>query len=201
MGFIADNCSLRLISKEPASSLASFVCSKAKNIEDFFLKEAQDYEKQMMGQSYGFFHNDTNEMVCAFCLANSSVSVDDIPKPVRNKLNRKIPHVKQRETYPAVLLAQLAVSDKYAKYHIGDELMSLIKVRLVSKWQSVSGRFLIADAVNSENVLSFYERNNFKLVFASEDEERKYCNIDADEFLKTRFMITDLKDVRVNLGI
>lgn len=55
MGFIADNCSLRLISKEPASSLASFVCSKAKNIEDFFLKEAQDYEKQMMGQSYGFF--------------------------------------------------------------------------------------------------------------------------------------------------
>ena len=58
------------------------------------------------------------EAVAAFCVINTDISVDLIPKSTRNKLNRKIPYAKQRDHYPAVLIGQIAVFDAFLEYHL-----------------------------------------------------------------------------------
>jgi hypothetical protein len=50
-----------------------------------------------MSKSYCFYKKDTMEAVAAFCVINTDISVDPIPKSTRNKLNRKIPYAKQRD--------------------------------------------------------------------------------------------------------
>jgi len=62
----------------------------------------------------GFYKKDTMQAVAAFCVINTDISVDLIPKSTRNKLNRKIPYAKQRDHYSAVLIGQIAVFDDFA---------------------------------------------------------------------------------------
>ena len=51
----------------------------------------------------------------------------------------------------------------------------------------------MVDAYNKEKVLSFYERNKFKFLYADEATEKKEQHIeDKNEQLNTRHMILDL---------
>ena len=200
MDFLTENCRFCRISDDLKQSLAVFSCSKSEKIESFFRNEAVDYSKQMMGQSYAFVEKDSNAVVCAFCVACASVSTAEMPKKFRNKMNRLVPYVKQRDTYPAVLLAQIAIDDKYAELHLGDKLISLIKTWIVLYASQIAGRYLIVDAINIPKVIEFYQRNKFKMVFASEAEERMSCDMEDDVPLETRFMIADLIDVKNNLN-
>ncbi len=196
MDFLSDNCLFSPITNDLKESLAGFVCTKEKDIESFFRNEAIDYANEMMGQSYAFIEKETKAIVCAFCVTCASISTDEMPKPFRNKMNRTIPYVKQRNTYPAILLAQLAINDSYLNLHLGDKLMSLIKIWIVKYASQVAGRYLIVDAINTPKVIEFYKRNNFNLVFPSEAEECKLSDLQSDMPLKTRFMIADLIDVK-----
>lgn len=199
MGYLKDYCMLQPLSEELTDSLVNFSCAHEKKIESFFRNEALAYSKEMMGKTYCFVHKDTKQIVCAFCVACASVSTDEMPKVMRNKVNRKVPYVKQRETYPAILLAQLAVNDDFAHFHIGDELMQLIKVWIILHGSQIAARFLVVDAINDEHVLQYYVRNKFHLVFATEEEEKLFCEMPTEERLDTRFMLVDLKEVRNNL--
>jgi len=197
MSFLEDYCSIHSLTKEILLSSGGLVCSKEPDIEKFFQKEAIDYASEYMGSSYCIIDNTTQHIVVAFCLACASVETDEMPKSMRNKLNRSIPHIKQRETYPAILLAQLAVSDEYAHLHLGDEAMDIIKMHAIALNKRLAARYLIVDAVNSPKVIDFYARNNFKMVFASEEEEKHFEGKSDEDQLNTRFMLTDLKDVKL----
>ena len=200
MDFLSDNCILSPITDDLRNSLARFVCAKALNIESFFRNEAIDYANEMMGQSYAFVEKETKDIVCAFCVTCASISTDEMPKSFRNKMNRRIPYVKQRNTYPAILLAQLAINDLYKELHLGDKVMRLIKAWIVRYASQIAGRYLIVDAVNTPKVIEFYQRNNFKLVFETETDEQSYSEITDNKPLETRFMITDLIDIKHNLS-
>lgn len=196
MDFLTEHCVFVPVTSEMKSSLARFGCAKEDKIEKFFRSEALEYADELMGQSYAFVDKDSQDIVGAFCVACASVSTSEMPKPIRNKLNRNVPYVKQRDTYPAVLLAQFAVDDKYANLHLGTKILSLIKVWIVKHASQISGRYLIVDAVNTPKVIDFYTRNGFRLVFATEDDERLHCEMTPEEMLETRFMIYDLKEVK-----
>jgi len=185
------------LTKEVLLSSGGLVCSREPEIEKFFKTEAIDYASEYMGSSYCLIDKDNGHMVAAFCLACASVETDEMPKSMRNKLNRSIPHIKQRETYPAILLAQLAIADEYSHLHLGDRVMDLIKMHAIALNKQLAARYIIVDAVNSPKVIDFYARNNFKMVFASEEEEKHFDGKSDEEQLNTRFMLTDLKDVRI----
>ncbi len=197
MSFIEEHCTLRPLTKEVLLSVGDFSCRKESDIEKFFKEETTLYASELMGFSYGFIDNRNGHLVCAFCITCASVETDEMPKSMRNKLNRSIPHIKQRETYPAMLLAQLAIFDEYSDLHVGDELMGLIKVWILTVANLVAARYLIVDAVNSPKVIDFYSRNNFKMVFASEEEEKQFEGKTDKDILNTRFMLTDLKDIKL----
>jgi hypothetical protein len=192
------------MTKESMASCQSFVCSKEPDINKFFHEEYLDYENQLLGKSYCFVKRDGQNVVAAFTVANSSVRVDNMPNPKRNQLNRHIPFSKQRSQYPAVLLAQLAVFDGFGGNEIGKEVVDFIKSWFINPLNKTGCRYLVVDAINTPKVLDFYRNNGFEYIFASDEEEMQYMSrsIKVDNgtvFRKTRLMVYDLMQLKVNL--
>lgn len=155
------------------------------------------YAYQLLGKSYCFVKPDTSEIVCAFTVANSSVKVDSLPSNLRNKLNRKIPNAKRRPQYPAVLVGQLAVSDLFSGHHVGDELLDFIKSWFIDPLNKTGCRYVIVDAVNHSKVFEYYQRNGFKFLFSSDEEEWTFLHKGLEpttpiEPMKTRLMYFNL---------
>ena len=193
MGYLSENCAFAPLTEQLHEALTGFDCQREPAIQDFFRNEAILNVKELMSKSYCFYKKDTMQAVAAFCVINTDISVDLIPKSTRNKLNRKIPYAKQRDHYPAVLIGQIAVFDAFAKYHLGDELMDSIRWWLRNVANLIAARYVVVDAVNNEKVLQFYARNQFWTVFKTEEDERKANDLEDGQPLLTRFMISDLK--------
>ena len=193
MGFLSENCAFAPLTEQLHGALTGFDCQREPAIQDFFRNEAILNAKELMSKSYCFYKKDTMQAVAAFCVINTDISVDLIPKSTRNKLNRKIPYAKQRDHYPAVLIGQIAVFDAFAKYHLGNELMDSIRWWLRNVANLIAARYVVVDAVNNEKVLKFYARNQFWTVFKTEEDERKANELEDGQPLLTRFMISDLK--------
>ena len=193
MGYLSENCAFAPLTEQLHEALTGFDCQREPAIQDFFRNEAILNAKELMSKSYCFYKKDTMQAVAAFCVINTDISVDLIPKSTRNKLNRKIPYAKQRDHYPAVLIGQIAVFDAFAKFHLGDELMDSIRWWLRNVANLIAARYVVVDAVNNEKVLQFYARNQFWTVFKTEEDERKANDLEDGQPLLTRFMISDLK--------
>jgi len=225
MGFLDDNCTFYRMTPELVNQCEGFVCSKNEDIDEFFHEEYADYAREHLGESYCFVKDDTKEIVCAFTLACSSINTRPLNNKEKRHLQKKIPHVKQKSQYPAMLIGQLVVFDKFRAQkdlHIGDELLDFIKAILFKghdesdysiniNFNNVGCRFLIADAVNDPNgkVIGFYQKNGFNFLFKDEADELRSINkvnklpfwkrhlghIDQER-KKTRLMYFDLLELR-----
>lgn len=198
-----EQCDFMELTEEVLQQCKGFTC-KDEDITEFFTQDYADYAYQLLGKSYCFVKPDTSEIVCAFTVANSSVKVDSLPSNLRNKLNRKIPNAKRRPQYPAVLVGQLAVSDLFSGHHVGDELLDFIKSWFIDPLNKTGCRYVIVDAVNHPKVFEYYQRNGFKFLFSSDEEEWTFLHnrtflhnkglepTTPIEPMKTRLMYFDL---------
>ena len=192
-----EQCDFMELTEEVFLQCKGFTC-KDENITEFFTQDYADYAYQLLGKSYCFVKPETSEIVCAFTVANSSVKVDSLPSNLRNKLNRKIPNAKRRPQYPAVLVGQLAVSDLFSGHHVGDELLDFIKSWFIDPLNKTGCRYVIVDAVNHPKVFEYYQRNGFKFLFSSDEEEWTFLHnkgleqTTPIEPMKTRLMYFDL---------
>lgn len=192
-----EQCDFMELTEEVLQQCKGFTC-KDEDIIEFFTQDYADYAYQLLGKSYCFVKPDTSEIVCAFTVANSSVKVDSLPSNLRNKLNRKIPNAKRRPQYPAVLVGQLAVSDLFSGHHVGDELLDFIKSWFIDPLNKTGCRYVIVDAVNHPKVFEYYQRNGFKFLFSSDEEEWTFLHnkglgqTTPIEPMKTRLMYFDL---------
>ena len=192
-----EQCDFMELTEEVLQQCKGFIC-KDEDITEFFAHDYADYAYQLLGKSYCFVKPETSEIVCAFTVANSSVKVDSLPSNLRNKLNRKIPNAKRRPQYPAVLVGQLAVSDLFSGHHVGDELLDFIKSWFIDPLNKTGCRYVIVDAVNHPKVFEYYQRNGFKFLFSSDEEEWTFLHnkgleqTTPIEPMKTRLMYFDL---------
>ena len=192
-----EQCDFMELTEEVLKQCKDFTC-KDEDITEFFTQDYADYAYQLLGKSYCFVKPDTSEIVCAFTVANSSVKVDSLPSNLRDKLNRKIPNAKRRPQYPAVLVGQLAVSDLFSGHHVGDELLDFIKSWFIDPLNKTGCRYVIVDAVNHPKVFEYYQRNGFKFLFSSDEEEWIFLHnkgleqTTPIEPMKTRLMYFDL---------
>lgn len=192
-----EQCDFMELTEEVLQQCKGFTC-KDEGITEFFAHDYADYAYQLLGKSYCFVKPETSEIICAFTVANSSVKVDSLPSNLRNKLNRKIPNAKRRPQYPAVLVGQLAVSDLFYGHHVGDELLDFIKSWFIDPLNKTGCRYVIVDAVNHQKVFEYYQRNGFKFLFSSDEEEWTFLHNKGQEPttliepMKTRLMYFDL---------
>ena len=188
--FIEDNCEFVEWSSPLIESCSNFSCKHDKDIEQFFKRDFEYYEKQLLGKSYGFVKTKPSfELVAAFTVSNSMLPVVNFPKSIKNRINRQIPNSKRNSQYPAVLVGQLAVFDSFAGKHIGDEVLSFIKSWFIDPLNKTGCRYIIVDAVNNDKVIKFYKRNGFKFIFDNIEDEIEYMKLDLEpEYKHTRLM-------------
>lgn len=192
MSFLLDKCTF--------STLDSEVLSKSKldcehnDLNDFFQNDCIPYSQQLLGKSYCFVCNDSPEIiVCAFSVSNDSIRTSLLEKSVKRKIDKGIPHIKQRKSYPAVLIGRLGVNQQFKRKNIGSDLMDFIKSWFFDS-NKTGCRFIVVDSYNEPIALSYYQKNGFNFLFKDVIEEKKHCGIKEpySEELRTRLMYFDL---------
>ena len=91
-----------------------------------------------------------------------------------------------------MLIGRLGVNNLFKKKHVGSELLDYIKQWFVDPDNKTGCRYLVVDAFNQSVPLAFYEANGFRFMFSSEQQERKYRNVESSVKLHTRMMYFDL---------
>ena len=192
MGFLVDNCSLFPHTCDMMMKSRPFSCGD-KDLDDFFLHDADNYERQLLSKSYCFrLLSDVSVVVCAFTLSNSSIDARNLPNNSKKKLTENIPHEKSLSSYPATLIGRLGVNSEFGGKGIGTELMEFIKQWMLEPSYKTACRYLTVDAYNNESALKFYEANGFKTLFSSDKQEKEYIGLPQEIELKTRLMYFDL---------
>ncbi|MDR3180687.1 MAG: N-acetyltransferase [Prevotellaceae bacterium] len=181
-------CELITLSAE--QPIVDFDCGDA-DLNDFFNHEALHYKKQLLAQTNFFQYNKTGKVVCAFSLSPNSLKTADLPGSRRKKVKEYIPREKSLQSYPAFLIGRLGVSLAFKGLGIGSQLMNYIKSYCLAAYPDFC-RFLLIDAYNNVSILKFYQKNNFSLIFSTEEQERNAYKTSAGEPLRTRYLFFDM---------
>ncbi|WP_350289174.1 N-acetyltransferase [uncultured Croceitalea sp.] len=177
MGFLTEDCTFQEYNHTKLKGCDPFVCGH-QDLDDFFKNDCDNYAYQLLGKTYCFrLDEDPSKIVCAFTVSNDSVRTKFLPSKKRNKLNRKIPYVKQMGSYPSALIGRLGVGEIFAGNHYGDELMDFIKYWFIDPSNKTGCRYIVVDAYNEEKPISYYQRNGFEFLFDNETDEKKYSGI------------------------
>lgn len=176
------------------TDFSDFDCGR-EDINDFFLNDASDYQDELFGKTYIFVREEApSNIVAAFTVANASVFTKRLPNARKKKISYEIHQSKGSINYPAVLLGRLGVDLRYQHTHLGPQIIDFVAQWFSSDNNKSGCRHLIVDAYNEQGLIEFYERNGLKLFFSTEQQERDYRSLDADdtEKLETRLMYRDL---------
>ena len=207
MSFLADKCLISPFTEDVRQACLPFTCG-SEDMDEFYTKDFADYAFYLMGKSYCFrLKDDLRQIVCAFTISNDSIRIYDLPRSRRDYMKSITHHEKQLRRYPGVLIGRLAVAKGFANKGIGSEVLSFIKDLFSDPEIQTGCRFVIVDAVNTPEILSFYQKNNFVFLFTTEqqediytyppknDEERKVRE-KQPHHLQTRLMYYDLLDLK-----
>lgn len=190
MGFLADNCTFRLLTRELIQTCKPFSCGYD-DLDEYFLKDSPLYADQMYGKTYCFvLKDDPQTIVCAFSLSNETIRVDMLPNTRKKQFLKEIPKEKRMRRYPAVLIGRLGVDLRFANKGVGSELMQIIKFWFVEPDNKAAVRYLAVDALNNPKTLNYYEKNGFIYLF--KDEEQEAISSKMKLPLRTRYMYFDL---------
>ena len=181
--------------QEVASFCEPFCCDDP-DLDDFFNNMALSYDTEMLGKTYVWVEkSNPHNIMGMITLANDSVQLKLIAKSALNRLQRGVSNNKRGLNYPAVLIGRLGVSSQFRGkgMNIGSQMLDYIKGWFRSEDNKTGCRFIVVDAYNNEKTLHFYEKNGFKPLYKTEQEERAFLELNPEEPLETRFMFFDLK--------
>ena len=203
MSFVEEFCFHCPYTEEVAKECHEFHCGEA-DLDDFFSKDAFEYEEFRMGKSYCIRLNDSPKTIVAiYTVSSDSIRIFDLPRSRRDAMLKITHHRKRLKRYPGILIGRLGVNSEFAHQGIGSQVLDVIKLWFDSSVVKAGCRFLIVDALNKPNVLAFYRKNGFETLFTTEQQEDFYVNPPKDEEqrlmrlanptkLETRLMFTDL---------
>ncbi len=181
--------------QEVASFCEPFSCDDP-DLDDFFNNTALFYDTEMLGKTYVWVEkSNPRNIMGMITLANDSVKLKLIAKSALNRLQRGVSNNKRGLNYPAVLIGRLGVSSLFRGkgMKIGSQILDYIKGWFRSEDNKTGCRFIVVDAYNNEKTLHFYEKNGFKPLYKTVQEERAFLELKPEEPLETRFMFFDLK--------
>jgi len=182
------DCEMYILSEK--QDISSFNCGNA-DLNDFFNHDAFAYQSQMLSRTCYFRHKKDGAIVCVFSFSASSIKVSDLPGSRRKKVKELIPMEKSLKSYPAILIGRLGVSTEFSGHGIGSQLMDTIKAYCLMNFPDFV-RYLLVDAYNEPDIVTFYQKNKFTPVFSTEEQEKETYNQPSDETLRTRYMFYDM---------
>ena len=194
---LQSECDFMLLSSD--NVLTDFDCGDA-DLNEFFNVDAIKYQEQMLGQTCFFRHKQSGKTVCAFSLSPDSLNTANLPNSRKKKVKENIPHEKPMKSYPAFLIGRLGVATAFDKQGVGSQLLKFIKL-FCSESNPCNCRFLLVDAYNKPEILNFYQKNDFRTVFSTEEQEREYKKLDNSVALRTRYMYYDMIFLKTKMDV
>ena len=182
------DCEMLVLSEEQV--ISDFDCGNL-DLNDFFNHDALKYKDQMLSQTYFVRLKNSGAVVCAFSFSASSIKTSDLPGSRRKKVKEYIPREKSLKSYPAALIGRLGVASEFNGQGIGSQLIDAIKNICLFQFPNFL-RYLLVDAYNEPAVIRFYQKNDFTLVFSTEEQEKETYRQSPDEPLRTRYMFYDM---------
>ena len=189
---LGKNCEMLVLSEKQA--ITDFNCGNA-DLNDFFNFEALEYKRQMLSQTCFFRHKLKGTVVCAFSFSASSIKTADLPGSRRRKVKEHIPREKTLKSYPGILIGRLGVATEFSGQGAGSQLIDFIKFFCLTNFPDFV-RYLLVDAYNEPAVIGFYQKNDFALVFSTEEQEKETYRQMKSEPLQTRYMFYDMMQWR-----
>ena len=203
MSFLSDNCFFSSYTEDIINSCDTFTCGN-EDLDDFFRNDALDYATFMMGRSYCFRLKDNpKKIVSVFTVSNDSIRIYDLPRSRRDFMMKITHHQKRLNRYPGILVGRIGVNVEFSRKGVGSSILDFVKEWFADESNKSGCRFVIVDAVNTKEVLSFYQKNSFRFLFTTEEQEDLYTNPPKTEeekllrlqmpiHLNTRIMYFDL---------
>ena len=146
------------------------------DLNDFIRNDAWNYQSELLAVTY-LFEDAKGKVIAFFSVSNDSLKDADYEK--WNNLSRKVSNRKRRRDYPAVKIGRIGVSLDNKGNKLGSQIMFFIKNWFTSE-NKTGCRFVLVDAYNKPDVISFYQKNDFILL------------TEKDSAKKTRAMYFDL---------
>lgn len=151
MGFLDENCTLRVYDESILRKCNPFDCGNA-DLNEFFAKDVLNYTFELLGKSYCFtLDEDEHQIIAVFTISNDSIETYTLPNARKKKVNTDVPRQKQMRSYPAVLIGRLGVNKDFRRIEgeeksIGDQLMDFIKSWFIDKANKTGCRFVVVDS-------------------------------------------------------
>jgi len=185
---LGQDCDVQILSKRQL--ITDFDCGNA-DLNDFFNRDAIEYDRQMLAQTVFFQHKSSDRVVCAFSFSASSIKVSDLPGSRKKKVKEHVPREKTLKFYPGILIGRLGVSKEFGGQGAGSQLIDFIKDFCLTNFPNFV-RFLLVDAYNEPDIVTFYQKNKFTPVFSTEEQEKETYSQPSSETLQTRYMFYDM---------
>jgi len=146
--------------------------SEDENLNDFIFNESLDYCKENLAVVYLVYQGHT--VLGYFSLSSDSVKVN-------NKLDIKLKY------YPSLKIGRLAVDKKFKGKGIWSWIIKWV-AGYVQEIRTQHGiRYLSVDAYNREQIINFYENNNFIIYH----KKRKKNQINIPTYLDINYISKD----------
>ena len=163
-------------------TVKSFDCGDD-DLNDFILHTAPLYKSEMLAETF-IVEDNQGKVLAYFSLATDKITLSEFEgKTEFNRFRRKhFPNEKRLKAYPAVKICRFAVDLSARQYHLGSTLLQYIKWKI---WTEVElgCRYITVDAYLV--AIPFYEKNDFKILTASDAEDRH-----------TRLLFFDMKQFK-----
>lgn len=137
------------------------------DLNEFLLKDAIDFQKKHI--AYIYILEDDGKILAYFCLLNDKISRQDSSNTMWKRIKKEFPLEKQFSSYPAVKIGRFAVDKSVHGTGLGTELMTSLKFLLKERNVISAFRFITVDAYIK--AISFYEKNDFKLIMPKDPNE------------------------------
>lgn len=157
---------LKLVHLTDDYPLESFDCGDS-DLNDFLLNDAKAFQRKQI--AYTYLLEDEGKVFAYFCLLNDKISRQDSSNSVWKRIKKEFPSEKQFSSYPAIKIGRFAVDKSAQGSGFGSELMTSLKFLLQEKHIVSAFRFITVDAYIE--AIPFYEKNDFKLLMPSDNNE------------------------------
>lgn len=172
-------CDDEIDDEKIAKSLKKFSCSKEKDLENFLVKSAVEYEKKENGKTFFVIDNEKIkngefEIVAFFTTGLSSVDISNLSRSQKKKLLGSVPGRDNLNSYPAYLIGQLGQSDNYCTDDIcGEVLLNECVSRIKTAQRVAGGKLVVLEC--REKLRQFYKKQGFKELMVEKNGDLTTC--------------------------
>lgn len=153
---------------DPDDPRPRFSCGDPE-LDEFYAVDSVVGGRELLSVTY-LFLDEPGEPAAFFCVSNDAIKKQLLPRSSFKRLVRVVPHEKRYSSMPAVKIGRLGVSRSRRGAGIGTAVLDYLKT-----WFTVGNktgcRFLVVDAYNQTEAVSFYRRNGFELLTSSDERD------------------------------